>query len=365
MKNIKSLTLVVLLFTAFTIQAQNNLGKSDDVARIAIAPIVGNIPDMPPAAERILLNKMGQIASKNGMASAGNRFIMYPHVSIMSQDITPTAPPMHAYNLDITLYIADNITQTIFSSTTIALKGVGKNPNKAYIGALKMLNYKRPEVKTFIQDGKDKIVEYYNSKCDFILKDAESLAGRKEFDEAIYTVMSIPDICKDCYMKGKDVAITIFKQKLENECMQNIADARAAKAQDDYDLAASYLSGILPDVSCYSDAQGLLKEIEDHRCAIALGKAKGAWSSGNSRDAGRWLGEVASDSKCYNEAMALGNEIKAKLKADDDREWDFKVKVQNDIVDIEKLAIKAVRDVGVAYGENQHPTNTTWIDRVF
>jgi len=365
MKNIKSLTLVVLLFTAFTIQAQNNLGKSDDVARIAIAPIVGNIPDMPPAAERILLNKMGQIASKNGMASAGNRFIMYPHVSIMSQDITPTAPPMHAYNLDITLYIADNITQTIFSSTTIALKGVGKNPNKAYIGALKMLNYKRPEVKTFIQDGKDKIVEYYNSKCDFILKDAESLAGRKEFDEAIYTVMSIPDICKDCYMKGKDVAITIFKQKLENECMQNIADARAAKAQDDYDLAASYLSGILPDVSCYSDAQALLKEIEDHRCAIALGKAKGAWSSGNSRDAGRWLGEVASDSKCYNEAMALGNEIKAKLKADDDREWDFKVKVQNDIVDIEKLAIKAVRDVGVAYGENQHPTNTTWIDRVF
>lgn len=365
MKNIKSLTLVVLLFTAFTLKAQNNLGKSDDVARIAIAPIVGNIPDMPPAAERILLNKMGQIASKNGMASAGNRFIMYPHVSIMSQDITPTAPPMHAYNLDITLYIADNVTQTIFSSTTIALKGVGKNPNKAYIGALKMLNYKRPEVKTFIQDGKDKIVEYYNSKCDFILKDAESLAGRKEFDEAIYTVMSIPDICKDCYMKGKDVAITIFKQKLENECMQNIADARAAKAQDDYDLAASYLSGILPDVSCYSDAQSLLTEIEDHRCAIALGKAKGAWSSGNSRDAGRWLGEVASDSKCYNDAMALGNEIKAKLKADDDREWDFKVKVQNDIVDIEKLAIKAVRDVGVAYGENQHPTNTTWIDRVF
>ena len=361
MKIFKSI-LVALLFVSFSIQAQNNLGKSDDVARIAIAPVVGSIPDMPSAAERILLNKMGQIASKNGMASAGNRFIMYPHVSIMSQDITATAPPMHAYNLDITLYIADNVTQTIFSSTTIPLKGVGKNPTKAYVGALKMLNYKRPEVKTFIQDGKDKIVEYYNSQCDFILKEAESLAGRKEFDEAIFTVMSIPDICKDCYIKGKDVAVAIFKLKMENECMQNIADARAAKAQDDYDLAASYLAGILPDVSCYSDAQSLLKEIEDHRCAIALGKAKGAWSSGNSRDAGRWLGEVASDSKCYKEAMALGNEIKAKLKADEDREWDFKVKVQSDIVELEKQAIKAVRDVGVAYGENQQPTNINWIN---
>ena len=361
MKIFKSI-LVALLFVSFSIQAQNNLGKSDDVARIAIAPVVGSIPDMPSAAERILLNKMGQIASKNGMASAGNRFIMYPHVSIMSQDITATAPPMHAYNLDITLYIADNVTQTIFSSTTIPLKGVGKNPTKAYVGALKMLNYKRPEVKTFIQDGKDKIVEYYNSQCDFILKDAESLAGRKEFDEAIFTVMSIPDICKDCYIKGKDVAVAIFKLKMENECMQNIADARAAKAQDDYDLSASYLSGILPDVSCYSDAQTLLKEIEDHRCAVALGKAKGAWSSGNSREAGRWLGQVASDSKCYKEAMALGNEIKAKLKADEDREWDFKVKVQSDNVELEKQAIKAVRDVGVAYGENQQPTNINWIN---
>jgi len=343
------------------VSAQNNLGKTDDVGRISICPVVGYIPDMPASAERTLLNKMGQITSKNGMASAGNRFIMYPHVSIVTQDITATAPPMHAYNLDVTLYIADNITQSIFSSATISLKGVGKNPTKAYMSALKALNYKRPEVKTFIQEGKDKIVEYYNSKCDFILKDAESLAGRKEFDAAIYTTTSIPDICKDCYMKAQDVAVSIFKQKMENECMQNIADARTAKAKNNYDLAASYLSGILPDVSCYSDAQALLKEIEDHRCAVALGKAKGAWSSGNADYAGRWLGEVASDSKCYKEAMALGNEIKAKLKADEDREWDFKVKVHDDIVDIRKQAIKAVRDVGVAFGENQQPTNINWI----
>ena len=359
MKIIKSL-LVALLFVCFSVQAQNNLGKSDDVSRIAIAPVIGNIPDMPASAERILLNKMGQIASKNGMASAGNRFIMYPHVSIMSQDITATAPPMHAYNLDITLYIADNITQTIFSSTTIPLKGVGNNPTKAYVGALKMLNYKRPEVKTFIQEGKDKIVEYYNSKCDFILKDAESLAGRKEFDEAIYTLITIPSVCKDCFMKGQDASVDVFKQKMENECMQNIADARAAKAKDNYDLAASYLSGILPDVSCYADAQALLKEIEDHRCAIALGKAKGAWASQNAREAGRWLGEIASDSKCNSEATALGNQIKSKLKADEDREWDFVLKVQKDQVALQKEAIKAVRDVGVAWGKNQQPTNINW-----
>ena len=125
--------------------------------------------------------------------------------------------------------------------------------------------------------------------------------------------------------------------------------------------AANNLSGILPDVSCYNEALTLLKEIEDHRCAEALGKAKGAWASYNADEAGRYLGQVSADSKCYNEALSLGNEIKRKLKADEDREWDFKVKVHDDIVDMEKQAIKAIRDVGVAWGENQQPTNINWI----
>ena len=362
MNKVIKLVVVAFLLVSFTSQAQNKLGKTDDVGRIAICPLVGYIPDMPSSAKKMLLNRMGQIVSKNGMASSGNRFIMYPHVNILSQDITPTAPPMHQYTLDVTMYIADNITKTIYSSATIELTGIGKNPTKAYISALKNLNHKKPEVQDFIKEGKNQIVEYYNSKCDFILKEAESLANRKEYDFAIYTAMSIPEISKDCFMKGQDIAVTIFKQKMENECMQNIADAKAAKAKDDYDLAASYLSNILPDVGCYDDAQALLKEIEDHRCAVALGKAQGAWSSGDAYRAGRWLGEVAADSKCYQDAMALGNEIKAKLKADEDRDWDFKVKVHDDNVDMQKRAIQAVRDVGVAFGENQQPTNIQWIN---
>jgi len=155
MKLIKIL-IVSLLFAGITTQAQNKLGKSDDVGRIAICPVVGNIPDMPASAEKMLLNKMGQIASKNGIASYGNRFIMYPHVTIMSQDITPTAPPMHSYTLDVTLYIADNHTRSIFASATVELTGIGKNPTKAYIGAFKAINHKRPEIKDFIKDTQEK-----------------------------------------------------------------------------------------------------------------------------------------------------------------------------------------------------------------
>ena len=41
---------------------------------------------------------------------------------------------------------------------------------------------------------------------------------------------------------------------------------------------------------------------------------------------------------------------------------DFILKVQSDQVALEKQAIQAVRDVGVAFGENQQPTNISWIN---
>ena len=129
-------------------------------------------------------------------------------------------------------------------------------------------------------------------------------------------------------------------------------NARVKIGSINYEEAAYVLSGILPDVSCYDDALALLKEIEDHRCAEALGKARGAWASLNADEAGRYLGEVSADSKCYNEALTLGNEIKRKVKADEDREWDFVFKQQQDLVDINTQAIEAVRQIGVTVGEN-------------
>ena len=215
MKKILILAFAGVFFLSLNMSAQNDLGKTDDVGRIAIKTIVPNIPNMPSSAKRILLTKMTQIASKNGLASYGSRFIMYPRIDILTQDITATAPPKHAYTLNVSLRIADNMTQTIYATADIILKGVGNNETKAYIGALKMQNYKRPEVQGFIEEGKNRIIEYYNSQCDFIIKEAEALAGKKEYDQAIYTLITIPSVCKDCYMKGQDASVEVYKQNME------------------------------------------------------------------------------------------------------------------------------------------------------
>ena len=288
--------LICLISIPLCFNAQNNKGKSDDFGRIALQTVIPENSEAPAAAARILKTKMTQITTKNGLSSMGNRFTMYPQIDILTQDITPSAPPMHAYTLSVTLYISDLETQTIFSSTNLTLKGVGKNEAKAYISALKMLNSKRPEVKGFVEEGKNRIIEYYNSQCDFILKEATAAAGRKEYDQAIYDLLLVPDVCKDCFMQAMDLTNEIYMQKLNNECQEMLALARVAKSNDKYDEAANHLAPILPDVDCYADAQILLKEIEDHKCAVSLGKAKGAWANRDSRGASKALSEISFDS---------------------------------------------------------------------
>ena len=359
MKKIKYI--LILLFVSFA-QSQDNMDRLDDIGRMAIAPIVGDIADMPNSAEKMLLNKMNQILSRNGFSSFSNRFIMFPNITILEQEITPTSPPMHAYDLEVTLSIGDNQTQSIYHSVSIETKGVGKNPTKAYVNALKTLSAKNSSIKTLIEKSKNKIIEFYNTECDFILKEATSKSKRKQYDNAIFQLTSIPKVCKSCFEKGQDLAVEVYKSKMENQCMELIAKAQVAKTQNNYSIAANYLVSILPDSNCYKDAQSLLKEIEDHMCAVALGKARGAWSSGNATSASKWLGSISSDSKCATEAKALGNEIKDELKEQEDKEWDFKLKVWNNAVELEKARTQAIRDIGVSYGENQQPTDITWIN---
>jgi len=112
--------LILFLFLSLSLSAlsQNNLGKSDDGARIVLSTYIPDqIEGLTPIIQSNLANKLSQIASANGMGGASNsRFIITPNVSVLTKDITPTAPPMHAYTIEVTLYIGDGIDGTLFSS---------------------------------------------------------------------------------------------------------------------------------------------------------------------------------------------------------------------------------------------------------
>jgi len=212
--------LILLLFSN-SVFSQNNSVKSDDASRIVISSYisdrVGNLTD---EAKNLLTNKINEITSKSGMggASYSSRFIITPAVNELSKDITTSEPIIYQYELQITLIIGDGIEGTKFSSLSFIVKGNGYSETKAYIAALKQIKPGDEKFKTFINEAKEKITSYYQSQCDFIIKDAQALAGQNKFDEAMYKLCEVPTVCKECYDKCMDKVSEVYKEKINREC---------------------------------------------------------------------------------------------------------------------------------------------------
>lgn len=310
-------TVLFIAVTAFKSSAQNKAGKADDLGRIVLNSYVSDqIEGLPASAEKMLENKMSQITTKNGVGGSAliPRFIITPNVTVLTKDLTATAPPMTALTLEITLYIGDGIDGTKFASESIEVKGVGTNETKAYIEAIKQIKPANPTIQEFVNTGKEKIVEYYNSKCDFIIKEAQTLEAQNEFEAAIYTLTSVPEVCKECYDKCMDAVAPIFKKQIDRDCKMKL-----------------------------QEAQGIWNAAQDMDAA---------------ERAGAILASVDPEAACFNEVKALSNKIAAKVKEIDDREWKYILKEQAQ----ESERIKAIRDIGVAYGNNQ-PQNVTYNTR--
>ncbi len=309
---------ILALFFSFSAFSQNNQGKTNDAGRIALASVVSNsIDGLNPASQSFLKNKLNQITSKYGMGGSAmnERFIITANAQVVTKDITSTAPPMHAYTLEVTFFIGDGVDGKLFASTSKTLKGVGETETKAYKAALKNIKSSDPVFQSFIEEGKNKIIEFYNSQCDFILKEAEMLVSRNEFDAAIYKLVGIPEVCKECYDKAMDAVAPIYQKQIDYECTKLLADARNAwnESQDSY----------------------------------------------SAQKASQFLGQIDPNSKCFSDSQSLTAEIAKRIKELDQREWDFKLKEQQDNVDLRKVTINAAKEIGVAYGKNQ-PKNVTY-----
>lgn len=307
MKNCKLFLLLILPFTISIAKAQNTEKTLNDNQRLPVSVWIPDQKDLTSESKNNLENKLMQIATANGLSgdAASSRFIITANVVVTSKDITPTAPPMHAYSLDVTLYIGDGFEGTSFASHTSSVKGVGQNQTKALNAALKNMKTNDPDYQAFVSKGKTKIIEFYNTQCDLIIKDAQTLAGQNRFDEAIYKLTGIPEVCRDCYIKCMDAVGPIYQAQIDRDCK------------------------------------------------MKLNKANNIWAANQSVDAANAAGEILStiepDAVCFAEVKALAEKIAPRVKEIDGREWQYILKDQM----LVNERIKAWRDVGVAYGNGQ------------
>jgi hypothetical protein len=264
MKKITHLFSLIFLFSSINAQV-----KHDDFGRIVLNTYLSENINLPSEAKNLLITKLNQITSNSGMSGseANPRFIITGNVNIGTKDVIAGPPQMIAQNIDITFFIGDALSNIIFSNITISLKGVGTNENKAFIEAIKTINPKNKEIIAFLDEGKTKIINYYSSNCDFIIKDAHTLAKQEKYDEAIYLLSLIPDVCQECYFKCLDTLSSIYQQKIDTDCKVKFNEAKttwvAAQNSKGAEKTGDILSTINPMANCQSEIDALINTIND------------------------------------------------------------------------------------------------------
>lgn len=298
--------------------AQSSGEVFDELSLITIAPYISDqIENLPSAAEVNLESKLNEIVMANGVGGSlfNSRFVITPNVTVMSKNIVPSAPPRVALNLHVNLYVGDGFEGTRFASTSVNVKGVGANENKAYISAFNQIRASSPEIRELLSAAKNRIVDYYNTNCDLIIREAELAASTNNLNLSLSMLASIPKVNMECYEKASERIVPVYLKKINRDCQ------------------------------------------------VQLSAAQNAWNTGRSYEAAlqamKHLQRIEPDAGCYEEARLLSTNIGNHMREVEDREWDLLLKVQQDDVDLQRAAIDAARAVGVSHGDNQ-PQNVTY-----
>lgn len=303
MNIIKGVGLMILGVFTLTSHAQNT-------QQISISPYIDEASGIPNSVESVVYSRLGSIITSCGFANAFNqRFVLVPKVSVVTEDITDTAPVMFAYTLNINLCIGDGIAGTLFSSKNVEVKGVGVSKSKAFMQAFSMLNGRNAELKDFVEKAKAKILLYYQLKGASILQHAKMLADRQEFEAAICELETIPSVCEDLYTQANNFMQSIYKKMLNQEGERMLAKATA-----------------------------IWNASQDKEAAM---------------QAGELLSQINPQSAAYEKAKILFASIKKRIAAIDAREWKYTLQEQRNEYALEKYRISAIRVIGTAWAKNQ------------
>jgi uncharacterized protein YbaA (DUF1428 family) len=296
---------MVLTFTSF---AQS----TDDIGKIALSVIMPeNVDGLNVSQLSKLETKIAQIITASGLAATGynNNFVIYPKFAINESNIVEGGMQnITVVTADLSLFIKQVNNDMLFSSISKSLKGSGSSKELAITNAILQIQTKDPEFKTFIEAGKTKIIQYYEANCTDIIKKSDSYVKMQQYEQAFGLLMTVPDEVTSCYSQIQSKAIEIYKAYQTQKCAEQIQKAKASIATTDYNTALNILEEVDPSASCFNESQTLEKSIE------------------------------------------------TKIAAEEKKQWDFKMKQNNDAVSLEEQRIAAIKEIAVSYYKSQPTT---------
>lgn len=311
-------TLFIVILASFV---SRNTFAGTSVGEIYISIVQPVRTEISQEAAKQLESKMHQLITANGIADTdpNSRFVITVKSNIVARDIIGGAPQRISQKVEFTFLIGDIIENKVFENYTFSAIGIGVNENKSYINAIAKIN--PPQLSQFIERGKEKILQYYAARCEQIILEAKQLAANRDYQQAIYQLMQVPSIC-DC------------------------ADKCQALMIEYYDVYTEFTAATL------------------------LNEAKSKWASSPNAEgaamAADVIAQIPAGSKVQGELDALVTEINTKLRTDEKREWDFKMKQYDDEIAKQKREyelIKVQQQADIAYRNRQQVADNEYRKR--
>lgn len=170
-------------------------------------------------ASSVLYNRLNQAVTLNGIASTdnSNKFLLIPSVTVLSIEQTTTVPINYVAEVEITMFIVDNSKKLLMSQEIFVKKGVADNERKAVVEAIKSIKARDPKIKKMITIGKNRIIEYYNTECETVIKTINAYIDCGMYKEALSELNAIPQIDGNtgCYDNTLNILSRISKEQQE------------------------------------------------------------------------------------------------------------------------------------------------------
>jgi len=306
MKYIALILLSLLCFNMVFSQTKSEIGK------ISLSVVIPeNIENLDASQLSKLEAKVYQIVTAAGLAASGNdkNFIIYPKFAVYeSNTVEGGMQNIVAVNTELTLIVKQVNNNIVYATTSFPLKGSGNSKVSAITNSISKIPVTDPNLKTFIETAKAKIVSYYQENCIDIEKKAEVLAKNQNFEAALGTLMAVPEEVTSCYSQVLSRSMEIYKAYQNQKCSVQVQQAKVLIAAQDYNGALSIIGQIDPSANCFSAAESLAKTAAE------------------------------------------------KVDEEAKKQWAFKMKQYDNEVELEKQRVDAIKDIAVAYFNSQPKT---------
>ena len=249
------LIILMLSFTILVVRAQ-----SGDIY-ISVATPQNCLLDSN--AKTLLKNKILNAVAENGVAATECSALAFvPEICIMEEDkVEGGMRTIYTRKLSITITARNIITNTVFGSVQLTSNGEGYSMNDANRSAINKINMQTELYRSFVEETKRKVIDYYDKNTSSLIAKANSLATQQEYDEALALLSTYPETLSG-YPKVSVAISEIFKKSQTKYCSEIMQAARAAYAQRDFAGAAEIAASINSGSSCASEAKQFLAQVK-------------------------------------------------------------------------------------------------------